>query len=75
MSFLKRIYRNNTSGETGVSLINIRNFKYWRSAWTENGKQKQKTFSVSTFGSERARQLAIEYRKQKIESLKDLYVD
>jgi len=37
-----RMYKNNTSGENGVSFVASRTF--WRVVWSQHGKRKTKTF-------------------------------
>jgi len=63
---MKSMYKNNTSGYPGVNFIKSKDFYYWRSSWTEDGFQKQKTFSIHLFGYDRAKELAIEYRHRKM---------
>lgn len=64
----------NTSGITGVYKRNrvIRGNVYsvWIAAWkSEDGKSKSKDFSCNKYGEEQAKQLAINYRNQRIEEL------
>ncbi len=65
----RRKFRNNTSGTTGVSTRdykgNIRFTAFWRDL---NGKEHSKSFSTNRYG-DKAEQMAIEYRLQRIEEL------
>lgn len=63
----RSIFSNNTSGFCGVS-FNPKG--YWMSHWYENEKFKCNYFSIKEFGDERAKQLAINHRKTKIDYLK-----
>lgn len=45
--------------------------KRWVARWSENKKIKSKSFSVSKFGEEKAKQMSIDYRNKKIEELED----
>ena len=66
--------RNNTSGTTGVYMkTDNRNGRtYWVAFWNiESGTKKRKLFSINKYGSEIAKQLAIDYRNMMIDKLKD----
>lgn len=66
----KSKHKNNTSGVTGVSFLQVRDYSYWRASWRdENGKQKSRSFSVSEFGYEIARQKAINCRQEQLQML------
>ena len=54
------LHDNNTSGTNGVCFD--KTGKTWRSQWYENGKRKNKSFSIKKYGGdEKAKQKAIEY--------------
>lgn len=60
---------NNSSGHTGVSLMETKGLSYWIASWRNlDGKFKQKCFSVNKLGHE-AKELAVAYRKQMIAEL------
>lgn len=70
----KKMLPTNKSGVTGVHLQDcVDNAHRWIASWKvlENGKrvQKSKSFSVNTYGYERAFDLAVEFRKAMIEEL------
>lgn len=44
---------------------------YWQAIWTENGKQSTKRFNENLFGSEGARQKALDYREKIINLLNE----
>ena len=55
---------DNTSGESGVS-YNKSN-RNWRAYWhDDNMKQKYKSFSVKQYGNAEAKQMAINYRRER----------
>jgi hypothetical protein len=57
----------NTSGFTGVSLLEVNGYSYWSASWLdESGKQKTKRFSIAKLG-DKAKELAIEHRTGMIE--------
>lgn len=62
---------NNTSGQVGVNLwTDQRGSLFWMARWQVcAGRRKEKSFSVSKFGSDVAYQLACDYRKAMIEAL------
>jgi len=66
---------NNTSGVTGVKLQKThlygRDYFAWVAFWNVDGRKRQsKSFSWNKYGGdEKAKELAIAYRKQKIEEL------
>ena len=62
-------HKDNTSGVTGVSWIETRGCLYANAFYMENGKPHNKRFSVIKFGTERAWELAIEFRESKIRQL------
>lgn len=43
-------------------------YNYWVARWQENGNQKSKTFSCKKYGYDKAKKLALEYRKLMTES-------
>ena len=63
---------NNSSGTTGVSYSTKRGGNdYWTAQWRdENGKVRQKSFSVKTYGFGGAKESAISYRDRMIIELK-----
>lgn len=68
------IKSNNTSGFTGVHLVStlVKGVIYqsWVATWSSlDGKSNRKWFSILKYGYEKAKELAIEYRKSKIEEL------
>lgn len=65
----RRKSKNNSSGCTGVHFETCRGYGYYIAGWEENGKHKKKAFSVFQFGDELAKQLAIEFRLNKITEL------
>lgn len=61
---------NNSSGYTGVSFMDNGKNEYWVAHWVDlNGKQVSKCFSIKKLGYERAKELAIEARKDAIKQL------
>lgn len=64
-----RMRKDNTSGVTGVS-YNKRDDK-WISFYSINGEFKTKTFAVKQFGHDKAKEMAIKFRKSSISSLID----
>jgi hypothetical protein len=58
-----RLPTTNTSGIKGVML---HQGKYWKAQWYEEDGVKCKYFSMETYGFEMAKQLALEYRLNKI---------
>lgn len=68
----KKIQANNTSGITGVVFSkNKSGSSYFVAQWSEMGKVKRKYFSIDANGFDLAKQLAYEYRKDKIKQLND----
>jgi hypothetical protein len=62
---------HNTSGITGVTYSKVAN--NWRAVWHNGeGVQQSKSFSISKYGEDLAKQLAIEARKLAIDSLKNI---
>ena len=58
----RTIAQINTSGTTGVQRYN----NYWQARWYDNDhKQHYKSFSVTTYGDEEAKALAVAHRKEK----------
>ena len=41
----------------------------WVATWSEDGRQREKSFSVQEHGYHQARRLAIEFRKKKVQQL------
>lgn len=72
-----KIRSHNTSGITGVSLVEIKRengkiYKYWRATWVNiSGKSKQKLFQVSLYGDDQSKELAITFREDRIQELND----
>ena len=62
---------NNTTGTTGVSLVETKEGEgYYVASWCEiDGKLKQKRFSIKKNGEEKAKADAIIYRNQQIQRL------
>lgn len=60
-SYVPPLYKVNTSGVHGVSL-NKNNF--WVAHWSENGKQRSKSYSISKYGEEEALRLATAKRQE-----------
>lgn len=60
-------YRNNTSGKTGVQITKDGRF---RVMWYENGKKHSKSFTISKFGYDEAKDLAFSFRDSVLERLK-----
>jgi len=59
----KTKYKNNTTGMRGV---NYDKKGYWTATWSDDNKKNcQKAFSVKKYGNEEAKQLAINYRKER----------
>jgi hypothetical protein len=71
----KHKYVSNTSGTTGVYLQEIprkngKIYQRWVAFWCDDsGKVQRKYFTVAKYGFERAMQIAIDYRVQKIKEL------
>lgn len=61
---------NNKSGHTGVYYSQAGN--KWVAQWYEEGKAKTKCFSCRRHGSDRAKEMAISYRTDKIDYLNSL---
>lgn len=59
----------NKSGVTGVHREERNGLSYWIAAWRENDKHRTKRFSIKLLGEEKAKELAIEYRKIQIERM------
>lgn len=72
-----KLSSRNTTGTGGVYLVTLYDGKgggtsqtYYRTVWNDlNGKQRVKQFSTHKFGADAAKQLAIDYRKEKIMQL------
>lgn len=64
----KRKNRKNTSGLTGVSLFKGK-YPSWVAQWYVDGKQEVRSFSISKYGEEMAKNLAYAYRQLMIEQL------
>lgn len=60
--------KRNTSGVTGVS----KQGNFWRANWYFNKVQNVKMFDIRTYGDEEAFQLAVQYRKEQIQKLKNI---
>lgn len=59
-----KMQKNNTSGVTGVYMGHINGRAYWQAGWQDGKYWKRKSFSISKYGSDKAFQLACEYRTQ-----------
>lgn len=57
---------------TGVTIERKTSHPRWRALWMEDGRQRSKSFSVKKYGFEKAKELAIQYRKEQIERLNSL---
>lgn len=66
-----RVNRNNKTGTTGVMLTAKDNERYYYVAhWHElDGREGRKHFSISKFGEETAKALAVTYREEQIRRL------
>lgn len=64
-SINKNLRKDNTSGTTGV----YPGVNSWIAQWKENGINKSKSFSISKYGDEGAKKLAIEYRMKMISQI------
>jgi hypothetical protein len=51
---------DNNSGKTGVHFE--KSSQSWKVQWPENGKRKKKSFTITKYGMEQAKQLAIQFR-------------
>ncbi len=60
----RTIAKNNSSGISGVTLDNG-NKPGWRASWYDDNKRHNKFFSIKKYGDEEAKQLAINYRKER----------
>lgn len=59
----------NKSGVTGVYREERNGLVYWIAFWRETDKHQTKRFSIKLLGEEKARELAIDYRKRQIERM------
>ena len=59
----------NKSGVTGVHREERNGLSYWIAAWREHDKHLTKRFSIKLLGEDKAKELAIEYRKIQIERM------
>jgi len=68
------MYKNNTTGTTGVYLDRkYKEFYYWKASWMDlDGKQRSKSFSITKLGDDVAFKLACECRNNMIEELNSL---
>lgn len=65
-----RARSDNSSGICGVNWNVAKGGReYWRAVWREDGKTRQRCFSVADLGSEAAKKLAAQFRNKKIEEL------
>lgn len=62
-------YSTNTSGYTGVSHVAVNGHGYIRAFWCEEGKVRQKYFSISKLGKEQAVRMALAFRENKLKDL------
>ena len=68
----KRKYRNNTSGENGIIYRTKKRglYHYWAAVYYDtNGVKREKAFNIEIYGSDIAKQLAVEWRNNKINEL------
>ena len=63
----------NTSGVKGVYFCKNRTSSGWRGRITINGKSVSKYFNINIFGKDRAFNMAVEWRKNKILELNKIY--
>ena len=71
------MFCNNTSGTTGVGLdkkeTKGKTYLSWVATWFDlYGKKKVKRFSISKYGDEQSKQLAMDFRNDKIKELNTL---
>jgi hypothetical protein len=63
-TFNKRIYKNNTTGKTGLSNVIVAGIEQWRIRWYDDeGVFHVKSFSTKKYGHDQAKKMAIEYGK------------
>lgn len=60
----QNISKFNTSGFTGIRYVEDRPGGAWSARIKQDGKEYTKSFSIKKFGDEKAKQMAIEYRKE-----------
>lgn len=66
----KGMYSNNNTGVTGVNLVFKKSSWYYIAVWEENGKQRNKVFSINKYGIIPAMAFAIKTREEKLNILK-----
>lgn len=63
--------KNNSSGTTGVGRYVMRGVPYWIASWNcpLTQKSRQKTFNITKYGEDQAKQMAIDFRADKLREL------
>lgn len=64
------MHKNNKSGKTGVQITSDGRF---RVTWKEEGKVRSKSFSISKYGYDQAKQLSFNFRDSILNKLKLIY--
>ena len=68
-----RVRRNNTSGIPGIYRVVEPSYVCWKAIVGLEGKAQVRAFSVKKYGEEQARQMAIEARRQMLQSVPDRF--
>lgn len=68
-----RVRRNNTSGIPGIYRVVEPSYVCWKAMVEVAGKRQIRAFSVKKYGEEEARQMAIEARRQMLQSVPDRF--
>lgn len=68
--------RRNKSGIVGVTrltkVVRGKDYHFWQATWSPaRGNIQKKAFSISKYGEEKAKQLAIQTRKRGLKTMKD----
>jgi hypothetical protein len=62
-----KMQSNNSSGFTGVKILEVRGSLYWSAQCSDaSGERMQKLFPLATYGNDKAFEMACEWRKDKI---------
>ena len=61
----RTISKQNKSGTSGVRLDKSNGTPGWTASWYDDEKRHGKFFSIKKYGNEEAKQLAINYRKER----------